>query len=82
MLVDVTDAAAVARAFAELGPFDHLVIAAAGTDRGRITELGTAGARIGCVRLDSVGQPPRGLQSLTAPFLSFAVPFGAVMRKT
>ena len=43
--LDVTDEAAVARAFADIGPIDHLVTAAAGTYRGRITETDTAAAR-------------------------------------
>ncbi len=45
MILDVTDEVAVARAFSELGPIDHLVTAAAGTYRGRVTELETEGAR-------------------------------------
>jgi NAD(P)-dependent dehydrogenase (short-subunit alcohol dehydrogenase family) len=43
--VDVTDEDAVASLFANLRPFDHLVTAAAGTYRGKITELETTSAR-------------------------------------
>jgi NAD(P)-dependent dehydrogenase (short-subunit alcohol dehydrogenase family) len=43
--LDVTDERAVARAFDEIGPLDHLVTAAAGTYRGRITETDTTPAR-------------------------------------
>lgn len=42
---DVTDEDAVARLFAGLGQIDHLVTAAAGTYRGKITETDTAAAR-------------------------------------
>ena len=43
--LDVTDETAVATAFAGFGPLDHLVTAAAGTCRGRVTELDTGDAR-------------------------------------
>lgn len=43
--LDVTDEDAVARFFADLGPIDHLVTAAAGTYRGQITETDTAAAK-------------------------------------
>lgn len=43
--LDVTDESAVASAFAEIGAFDHLVTAAAGTYRGRISETDIIGAR-------------------------------------
>jgi NAD(P)-dependent dehydrogenase (short-subunit alcohol dehydrogenase family) len=45
LVLDVTDESAVAQAFAALGPFDHLVTAAAGTYRGTVVELDTAKAR-------------------------------------
>jgi NAD(P)-dependent dehydrogenase (short-subunit alcohol dehydrogenase family) len=43
--LDVTDDVALARAFVDIGPFDHLVTAAAGTLRGRVVDLDTAKAR-------------------------------------
>jgi NAD(P)-dependent dehydrogenase (short-subunit alcohol dehydrogenase family) len=43
--LDVTDEAAVAALFQTLGPFDHLVTAAAGTVRGTVVELATSAAR-------------------------------------
>lgn len=43
--LDVTDEDAVAAAFASLGAVDHLVTAAAGTYRGRVTETDAAAAR-------------------------------------
>lgn len=43
--LDVTDDVALARAFVDIGPFDHLVTAAAGTLRGRMVDLDTAKAR-------------------------------------
>lgn len=45
LVLNVTDEPAVARCFAEVGAFDHLVTAAAGTARGRVTEIDTAAAR-------------------------------------
>jgi NAD(P)-dependent dehydrogenase (short-subunit alcohol dehydrogenase family) len=44
-VLDVTDEAAAAAAFAAIGTFDHLVTAAAGTYRGRIAQTDTAAAR-------------------------------------
>ena len=43
--IDVTDEDGVARLFADLGPIDHLVTAAAGTYRGKITETDTGAAK-------------------------------------
>lgn len=43
--LDVTDEAAVASFFANLGPLDHLVTAAAGTVRGTVVELEVSKAR-------------------------------------
>jgi NAD(P)-dependent dehydrogenase (short-subunit alcohol dehydrogenase family) len=43
--LDVTNEIEVERAFETIGEFDHLVTAAAGTYRGRITELNTQEAR-------------------------------------
>lgn len=43
--LDVTDEDAVSRFFADLGAIDHLVTAAAGTYRGKITETDTAAAK-------------------------------------
>ena len=43
--LDVTDEDAVSRFFADLGPIDHLVTAAAGTYRGKITETDTVAAK-------------------------------------
>lgn len=43
--LDVTDEAAVERTFATLGELDHVVTAAAGTLRGRLTDLTTGDAR-------------------------------------
>lgn len=45
MVLDVTDEDAVSSAFANIGAFDHLVTAAAGTVRGTIVEVDTAAAR-------------------------------------
>ena len=45
MVVDVTDESAVAECFTDVGAFDHLVTAAAGTVRGTIVEVDTAAAR-------------------------------------
>ncbi len=44
-VLDVTDETAVAATLADLGPFDHLVTAAAGTYRATITDLDTDHAR-------------------------------------
>lgn len=44
--LDVTNEDAVAKFFADLGPIDHLVTAAAGTYRGKITETDTAAAKL------------------------------------
>lgn len=43
--LDVTDEDAVSRLFSDLGPIDHLVTAAAGTYRGKITESDTVAAK-------------------------------------
>jgi NAD(P)-dependent dehydrogenase (short-subunit alcohol dehydrogenase family) len=43
--LDVTNETEVARVFTGIGEFDHLVTAAAGTLRGRVTELDTSAAR-------------------------------------
>jgi len=43
--LDVTDERAVAEAFAQIGSFDHLVTAAAGTARGTVVELKVSEAR-------------------------------------
>ena len=43
--LDVTDEAEVARLFMNLGQIDHLVTAAAGTYRGKITDTDTAAAK-------------------------------------
>jgi NAD(P)-dependent dehydrogenase (short-subunit alcohol dehydrogenase family) len=44
-VLDVTDRAAMAAVFERIGPFDHLVTAAAGTLRGRVDEVDPAAAR-------------------------------------
>jgi NAD(P)-dependent dehydrogenase (short-subunit alcohol dehydrogenase family) len=43
--LDVTNETEVERVFKNIGEFDHLVTAAAGTYRGRVTELDTTAAR-------------------------------------
>ncbi|MEO0379582.1 MAG: SDR family oxidoreductase [Pseudomonadota bacterium] len=45
LALDVTDETAVAAAFDQIGAFDHLVTAAAGTVRGTIVEVDTQAAR-------------------------------------
>lgn len=45
VVVDVTDEKAVREAFASVGAFDHLVTAAAGTDRGAIVDTDYARAK-------------------------------------
>lgn len=45
LALDVSNEREVQRAFNNIGAFDHLVTAAAGTHRGRVTELDTEAAR-------------------------------------
>jgi NAD(P)-dependent dehydrogenase (short-subunit alcohol dehydrogenase family) len=44
-VLDVADEGAVAGAFAQIGPIDHLVTAAAGTVRGKVVDLPVSAAR-------------------------------------